>query len=281
MATKLSIFEYDTIDGSTFDLIADMDPTGEAASIMNGSAEVECFDNKLFFNARERGLWRWDPNLGELIKLLDDSQQNAPVPHTTGSEQHVYSIYTIYDYLVVITDSDIVYSEDGLTFVSMQSPGLNTYQASNYSERPMLVGSNAQGYFTVFNSAGSMHIHSIQLKIGGGLELSERKYGGFEKALSAIVTGSMLYVANEFNGGRVYRFDLTQAWPAFDTAPYFYFNEAVNEGDKVYQLHELNGKLLITSQSISGDFFLYRADTDWTRVEELYRSNSRIHVGTA
>ncbi len=151
-----SIYKIDPLDNSnTVQLVADMIFKGEPDSPIDGVLTVECFDDKLYFNARQRGLWRYDPDTEYLIKLLDNSEPGAPAEHTNGSTQHVASIKSLGDMLIVVTESDVLVSYDGLNFEAILSPGSNTFIVDDQDTAPIVVGNEDAGYYLIYNIGGT------------------------------------------------------------------------------------------------------------------------------
>ena len=154
MPTYESVFRLDPLDQTNaLQLIADRAMSGLVTdSPFEGVTDVACFDDHIYFNSRERGLYRWNPDTDNLIKLIDVTQVGAPPEHTNGSAQHVASIKSAGDALFVATESDLLVSYDGLNFQSMLSPGVNSFESSLIDERARIVISDSLGNFFIYNT---------------------------------------------------------------------------------------------------------------------------------
>jgi hypothetical protein len=152
-----SIYKLDPLDNSnTVQLVADIISKTEPDSPFSGVVEVECFDDKLYFNARQRGLWRYDPGTSDLVKLLDISEVGSSPEHTTGSDQHVSSIKSLGDMLIVSTESDLLVTYDGLNFDSILSPGQDSFKSIGVEDKPKILGNDVVGYYFIYNLPGGI-----------------------------------------------------------------------------------------------------------------------------
>ncbi len=129
-----------------------------------------------------------------------------------------------------------------------------------------------------------MFIHKITKSDIGEAEVAGvSDYGDFDNATASIVIGNMLYVATNNSDGDIKAINISEDFPAFNSAGYIRFlNDGTGSGYRVSQIELIQNKLVIVSQNQqTGIYYLHRTEVDFSDPIEIHQSNNFIRMGTA